>query len=60
MSRTNIIIVVVLAAIGFTVFSAAFIIQEDEQALVLQFGDPKREIEAGLNFKIPFIKMRSL
>ena len=57
MSRANIIIAVVLAVIGFTVFSAAFIIREDEQALVLQFGDPKREVkEPGLHFKIPFIQ----
>ena len=57
MSRTNIIILLVIAAIGLTAMSAAFIIREDEQALVLQFGDPKREVKKpGLHFKIPFIQ----
>jgi membrane protease subunit HflC len=37
--------------------SAAFIVDQREQVLVLQFGDPKRVIqEPGLNFKIPFIQ----
>ena len=44
------------AAIVITL-SAAFIVDQREQALVLQFGDPKRVIqEPGLNFKIPFIQ----
>ena len=35
----------------------SFIIKEVNQAIVLQFGDPKRIIvEPGLNFKIPFIQ----
>ena len=33
-----------------------FIVSQTQQALVLQFGDPKRTItEPGLKFKIPFI-----
>ena len=41
----------------FTLFSTAFTIQETEQALVLQFGEPQRVItEPGLHFKIPFIQ----
>ena len=44
------------AAIVITM-SAAFIVDQREQVLVLQFGDPKRVIqEPGLNFKIPFIQ----
>ena len=44
------------AAIVITL-SAAFIVDQREQVLVLQFGDPKRVIqEPGLNFKIPFIQ----
>ena len=34
-----------------------FIVKEVNQAIVLQFGDPKRIIlKPGLNFKIPFIQ----
>ena len=52
------IIAVVLAGAAIVMtLSAAFIVDQREQALVLQFGDPKRVIqEPGLNFKIPFIQ----
>ena len=52
------IIAVVLAGAAIVItMSAAFIVDQREQALVLQFGDPKRVIqEPGLNFKIPFIQ----
>ena len=47
-------IIVALAALAF--FSI-FIVKEVNQAIVLQFGDPKRIIsKPGLNFKIPFIQ----
>ena len=47
-------IIIVLAA---TAFFSIFIVKEINQAIVLQFGDPKRVItEPGLNFKIPFIQ----
>ena len=47
-------IIVALAAIAF--FSI-FIVKEVNQAIVLQFGDPKRIIlKPGLNFKLPFIQ----
>ena len=45
---------VLLAA---TLFFSIFIVKEDNQAIVLQFGDPKRIIlKPGLNFKLPFIQ----
>ena len=52
------IIVVLLLFIGFLTFTGAFfIVNETKQAIVLQFGDPKKVItEPGLNFKIPFIQ----
>ena len=52
------IIAVVLAGAAIVMtLSAAFIVDQREQVLVLQFGDPKRVIrEPGLNFKIPFIQ----
>ncbi|MAV06033.1 MAG: HflC protein [Candidatus Pelagibacter sp.] len=39
------------------IFQSVIIVQEINQAIVLQFGDPKKIItKAGLNFKIPFIQ----
>ena len=43
--------------IGVVLFQSLFIVQEINQAIVLQFGDPKKIIsKAGLNFKLPFIQ----
>ena len=52
------IIVVLLLFIGFITFTGAFfIVNETKQAIVLQFGDPRKVItEPGLQFKIPFIQ----
>ena len=47
----------VLFVVGFTIFLSLFTVKEINQAIVLQFGDPKRVIaEPGLKFKIPFIQ----
>ena len=47
----------IIVAIAVTVFFSIFIVKEVNQAIVLQFGDPKRIIlKPGLNFKIPFIQ----
>ena len=47
-------IIIVIAA---TIFFSIFIVKEINQAIVLQFGDPKRILlKPGLNFKIPFIQ----
>ena len=54
MSKVIAGIIVALAAVAF--FSI-FIVKEVNQAIILQFGDPKRIImKPGLNFKIPFIQ----
>ena len=46
------IIVPAIIIIGVVVFQSLFIVQEISQAIVLQFGDPKKIItKAGLNFK---------
>lgn len=48
-------IVLVIAAV--LLFSAVFTVRQTEQALVLQFGQPKRvETDPGLKFKVPFIQ----
>ena len=47
-------LIIVIAAV---IFFSVFIVKEVNQAIVLQFGDPKRIISnPGLNFKIPFIQ----
>ena len=53
-SRISLLIVGLVAIIGyFTLFTVI----EIKNAIVLQFGDPKRVITSpGLNFKIPFIQ----
>jgi membrane protease subunit HflC len=51
------ILIPIIAVLGVLVFFSVFIIKEVNQAIVLQFGDPKRIIvEPGLNFKLPFIQ----
>jgi membrane protease subunit HflC len=47
----------VLLAIIFGALSSLFIVDERQKALVLQFGEVKKEItEPGLNIRIPFIQ----
>ena len=51
------IILPIIAVIAVTTFFSIFIVKEVNQAIVLQFGDPKRIIsKPGLNFKLPFIQ----
>ena len=50
-------IIPAIVVIGVVLFQSLFIVQEINQAIVLQFGDPKKIIsKAGLNFKLPFIQ----
>ena len=47
----------ILILIAATAYFSIFIVKEINQAIVLQFGDPKRILmKPGLNFKIPFIQ----
>jgi membrane protease subunit HflC len=47
----------VLIVAGFVTYLSLFTVKEINQAIVLQFGDPKRVIaEPGLQVKIPFIQ----
>jgi len=47
----------IIIAIGFTIYLSLFTVKEINQAIVLQFGDPKRVIaKPGLQVKIPFIQ----
>ena len=57
MSRLNLILLIIIAAIAATASSALFIVNETQQALVIQFGEPKRTVDQpGLKFKLPFIQ----
>ncbi len=47
----------ILLVLGFLTYLTFFTVSEVQQAIVLQFGDPKRVIKkAGLNYKIPLIQ----
>ena len=47
----------VVLVLGFLLYSTLFTVNEIQQAIILQFGDPKRVIlKAGLNYKIPFVQ----
>ena len=47
----------IIIALFAVAFFSIFVVKEINQAIVLQFGDPKKIIlKPGLNFKIPFIQ----
>ena len=47
----------VVLVLGFLLYSTLFTVNEIQQAIILQFGDPKRVIlKAVLNYKIPFVQ----
>jgi modulator of FtsH protease HflC len=51
------VVAVVLVAVGVFAMSSLFIVDQTEEALVLQFGDPRRVIrQPGLKVKRPFIE----
>ena len=50
-------IVPIIVLLGIVAFQSIFIVQEINQAIVLQFGNPKKIYSnAGLKFKLPFIQ----
>jgi len=51
------LLVPIIVVLGIAAFQSIFIVQEINQAIVLQFGDPKKIVtKSGLNFKLPFIQ----
>ena len=51
------IILPLVGVVAVVAFFSIFIVKEVNQAIVLQFGDPKKIItKPGLNFKLPFIQ----
>ena len=58
MSRTFLTLVLILLGLaGIAAYLALFTVSQTEQAIVLEFGNPKRVIsEPGLHYKIPFVQ----
>lgn len=58
MKRNVVAIVgIALAVLVVILYDTLFTVHQTEQAIVMQFGEPKREIrEPGLSYKIPFIQ----
>jgi membrane protease subunit HflC len=51
------VIVALLVAVGAAAYFSLFIVHQNEQALVLEFGKPKRVIDhPGLHWKIPVVE----
>jgi membrane protease subunit HflC len=50
-------LLVLLAIAASVLYASAFIVHQNEQALVLEFGKPKRVVkEPGLNWKLPLVE----
>ena len=50
------LIIILLGLAAAAIYSSAFIVHQNEQALVLRFGEPKRVVRSpGLNWKYPII-----
>ena len=58
MSQPKLVIALIITAVlGFLASATLFTVHQTQQALVLQFGDPRRVIDQpGLNFKMPFVQ----
>ena len=57
MRKFSLIIYILIFAMFFLAYSALFIMNERQQGLVLQFGEPKRVVQdSGLHFKLPLIQ----
>jgi len=55
--RASTISIIALVAAAFVALNGLFIVQQTQQGIVLQFGEPKRTLQdPGLNWKIPFIQ----
>ena len=55
--KTSLILGVLVIVLGIVVSSAAFTVHQTNQAIVLQFGNPKNAYpDPGLHWKLPFIQ----
>ena len=51
-----IIILIIVAIVGFIAFNAFYFVDQTEEAVVLTFGKYSRSVGPGLQFKIPFVE----
>jgi membrane protease subunit HflC len=57
MMKTSTLSMIGFAVAGLVALSTLFIVEQTQQGIVLQFGEPKRTLkEPGLNWKLPFIQ----
>ena len=58
MKDRNMLLAIAVAAIGFITWNAAFIIDEAEQGIIVQFGEPIGDLidQPGLHWRVPFIQ----
>ena len=57
MNRNLPMLMIAAGALIVLAYSTLFTVHQTEQALVLQFGDPRRVVsEPGLNWKLPFVQ----
>ncbi|WP_417460122.1 protease modulator HflC [Kordiimonas sp.] len=57
MNAKSIVALVLLAIVAFVGLNSMFIVDERKQAIVVQFGEPKRTVtEPGLHFKTPMVE----
>jgi len=55
--RLQTYILIALGLLAFISYNTLYVVQQTQQAIVLQFGEPKRTVQnPGLNWKIPFIQ----
>ncbi len=55
--KLNKFILPLIIVIGFAIYLSLFVVKEINQAIVLQFGDPKKIVSTpGIQVKIPFIQ----
>ena len=54
----GIVVLIVVGVIGFIALNALFVVSEQEQVIITQFGEPKGEaiITPGLKMKVPFLQ----
>ncbi|NBR38790.1 MAG: protease modulator HflC [Alphaproteobacteria bacterium] len=55
--RLQTYILIALGLLAFISYNTLYVVHQTQQAIVLQFGEPKRTVQApGLNWKVPFIQ----
>ena len=57
MLKASTLSAIAIAAAGFLALNTLFVVEQTQQGIVLQFGEPKRTLkEPGLNWKLPFVQ----